>query len=482
MKQNRVKLLLARVIFALAPVGFTQSMTAGQDIVAADTGTAVVGKSEQQTDAQVLRNKIINKTLERLKAEASKVNGSQENKRRSAIAGLICARLTQCASVDELTMPGCCLYQGDDYLAQVVAIAEKQERVVRAINYINTAGNINQNVRDYFERVLQKLKAGVNVPLPDYFHATEDGFSGIISSKTIKQSIDGRVGAGTYMSSNNEGDLGYGPYAFAIDSGTLIDTKARFFQPFSRDRGNNVFDSLWTAVLKDIPVAGNSIAFIDTRNNDIAHVKELLAKQSLDIEVVDRKTSEEILRVFDLSTEKRELPSFEWKYAYEDYSKPVDMKQCLAENMGVRSTEGVFAKYTFGDELVMAIPETERESAVQNAGDVALEQAEPASPAQIIATETPIVVADAQIIAPADQIIAPADQVIAPADQTIVAEQNGQSQNGEEHVQNTQLIADNKQIKKRRLGFYAAGAVAALVAAQCVRLQMHKTASVGAAA
>lgn len=171
--------------------------------------------------------------------------------------------------------------------------------------------------------------------MPDYFHATRAGLESIIANQNILQSRTGATGPGTYISCNNEGDHGYGSHTFAIDEGNLADTVATFRT--GRHPKTNVFFSLWASVLMDIPVTEDSIAFIDTSANDIPYVRALLEEQNLNIAVVDRETAEGILHIFDLTTKRRELPSFFWKkFNSQDY---------LPQNMYPRSEQGTFRKF-----------------------------------------------------------------------------------------------------------------------------------------
>jgi phosphatidylserine/phosphatidylglycerophosphate/cardiolipin synthase-like enzyme len=280
----------------------------------------------------------INRTITALNAEINQTPTSQEHKRLIAIAKRLSNDLVK--FIPYLTtapLPGCCLYEGERYLANVVAIAEKQERVEAAIKYIKNADGIDQKVYEYFQKTLSKLQQGINVPLPDYFHATRAGFESIMKSQTILQSQTGLTGPGVYMSCNNEGDHGYGTHAFAIDEGCLIDTKGIFRT--GRTPQGNVFFSLWASVLKDISITEDHIAFIDTSTDDIPYVTALLEEHNLNIDVVDRETSEAILRIFDLTTKRRELPSFFWnKHSFDDY---------LPQNMYPRSEQGTFRPFTF---------------------------------------------------------------------------------------------------------------------------------------
>lgn len=289
---------------------------------------------------EVVNEKIelIDRTITTLNNEINTISPSQENQRLIAIAKRLSADLIKFMPYMKTDpVPGCCLYEGDNYLANVVAIAEKQERVESAIKYIKSANEVDQKVDDYFQKTLKKLQAGVNAPLPDYFHATREGLESIIRSHNIVQSKMGVTGPGTYISCNNEGDHGYGSHAFAIDEGCLVDTVATFRT--GRHPITNVFFSLWASVLMDIPVAEDTIAFIDTSAFDIPYVKALLEEQNLDIEVVDRNTAENILRIIDLTTKRRELPSFFWKkFKQQDY---------LPQNMYPRSPQGTFRQFMF---------------------------------------------------------------------------------------------------------------------------------------
>lgn len=284
-------------------------------------------------------NQLINKTLIALNQEMNKTPISQEHHRLISIAKRLHNDLLKFLNTNKtVPVPGCCLYEGDNYLFNVISIAEKQERIESAIKYIKNAQGVDQKVYDYFQNALKKLQLGINVPLPDYFHATRAGLEGIVKSQKILQSVNGLTGPGTYMSCNNEGNHGYGSHTFAIDEGCLVDTKALFRT--GRHPQTNVFFSLWASVLKDIPIADNTIAFIDTAIDDVPYVQALLEEQNLHIPIVDRKTSEEILRIFDLTTKRRELPSFYWtKFNPQDY---------LPQNMYPRSLQGNFRQFTFG--------------------------------------------------------------------------------------------------------------------------------------
>ncbi len=291
------------------------------------------------SDEEVNKNvAFINRTTAVLNDEINKTPTGQEHQRLIAIAKRLLTDLTNFISrIKTAPVPGCCFYNGDNYLYNVVVIAEKQERIEAALRYIKNVGGVDQKVTDYFQKTLQKLQSGINVPLPDYFHATKAGLESIIASKTILQSKTGFTGPGTYISCNNEGDHGYGSYTFAIDEGCLVDTKGTFRT--GRHPVTNVFFSLWASILNDIPVSEDNIAFIDTSADDISHVKALLEKQNLNIEVVSRDTAEGILKIFDVTTNRRELPSFLWdKFDSQDY---------LPQNMYPRSQQGSFRQFMF---------------------------------------------------------------------------------------------------------------------------------------
>ncbi|MBA3956849.1 MAG: phosphatidylserine/phosphatidylglycerophosphate/cardiolipin synthase family protein [Parachlamydiaceae bacterium] len=298
--------------------------------------TAGDDESEEVAEKQTLVNKTISNLNEAIQ---NKVILGQEDKRLVDIAKKLSYRLTQFKPyLKSAAVPGCCLYSCDDYLMNVVTIAEKQERVEDAIKQIKVLTGVDKKVSDYFQSTLGKLQQGNNVPIPDFFHATRTGLESILQSRTILQSKSGAAGPGTYMSCNNEGHFGYGPYAFAIDESTLADTQAKFFT--GRQPNGDVYFSLWAAVLKDIPIKENSIAYIDTASNDVDRVKDLVKAQNLNIDVMDRSISDSIRRVFDLSTKRRETPSFGWsKLRSDDY---------LPKNMYLRSEQGTFRQFMPG--------------------------------------------------------------------------------------------------------------------------------------
>lgn len=281
---------------------------------------------------------LVNRTLERLEEEIQQEPKSQEHLRQITIARRLSKDLGQFIPRLEIEpVPGACLYEGKDWLANVVDIAEKQARVLKAISYIQNTNDVDQKVANYFFSTLNKLRRGINVPLPDYFHATRTGLESIIESKTILQSSSGYTGSGVYVSNNNEGNHGYGSHTFAIDKSCLVDTVATFRT--GRHPITNVFYSLWASVLKDIPIQESNIAFIDTSLDDVPHVEALLAEQGLEIEVLDRNSAEDVLRIFDLTTKRRELPSFFWKkFRSDDY---------LPQNTYPRSTQGTFRIFLF---------------------------------------------------------------------------------------------------------------------------------------
>lgn len=283
---------------------------------------------------------LVNKTISNLSdAIQNRVIQGQEDKRLVEIARKISSKLTQFIPyLGQAAVPGCCNYSGENYLENIVAIAEKQERVEDAIKQIKITPGIDQKVSDYFQKTLMKLQKGINVPLPDFFHATRAGLVSILQTQTIRQSTTGAAGPGTYMSCNNEGHTGYGPYAFAIDESCLANTQAKFFT--GRLPNGDVYYSLWAAVLKDIPISDKTIAYIDTASNDVTYVTALVQAQNLNIEVIDRSISDSIRRIFDLSTKRRETPSFGWsKLRSDDY---------LPKNMYPRSELGTFRKFMPG--------------------------------------------------------------------------------------------------------------------------------------
>lgn len=264
--------------------------------------------NDEIAEKQALVNRAISNLNEAIQ---NQVILGQEEKRLVEIARRLSSKLTQFIPyLKSAAVPGCCLYCGEDYLVNVVAIAEKQERVEDAIKQIKIINGVDKKVSDYFNKTLAKLQHGINVPLPDFFHATRAGLESIIQTKTIRQSTSGVAGPGTYMSCNNEGHFGYGPYAFAIDESILVNTQAKFFT--GRQPNGDVYFSLWAAVLKDIPILEDTIAYIDTASNDVERVTALVKAQNLNIEVIDRSVSDNIRLIFDLSTKRRETPSFGW--------------------------------------------------------------------------------------------------------------------------------------------------------------------------
>ena len=118
----------------------------------------------------------------------------------------------------------------------------------------------------------------------------------------------------------------------------MVNTQATFFT--GRQPNGDVYFSLWAAVLKDIPILEDTIAYIDTASNDVERVTALVKAQNLNIEVIDRSISDSIRRIFDLSTKRRETPSFGWsKLRNDDY---------LPKNMYPRSELGTFRRFMPG--------------------------------------------------------------------------------------------------------------------------------------
>ncbi len=288
-----------------------------------------------------VKEEVVNRTIVTLnEAIQNHPLQTQEDKRLVEIARKLAVRLKQFIPyLKSAEVPGCCHYSGEEYLVNVVAIAEKQERVEDAIKQLKKTAGIDKKVSDYFYKTLLTLQNGQNTPLPDFFHATKkDGLEGILQLKIIRQSVRGVAGPGTYMSCNNEGHAGYGPYAFAIDESCLVNTRALFFT--GRQPNGDVYFSLWAAVLKDIAIAEKTIAYIDTASQDVAYVTALLQKQNLNIEVMERPISDSMRLIFDLSTKRRETPSFYWsKLRSNDY---------LPKNMYPRSELGTFRSFMPG--------------------------------------------------------------------------------------------------------------------------------------
>jgi hypothetical protein len=158
---------------------------------------AVNDPSDEETPDKI---ELVNRTITALNDEINKTPISQENQRLIAIAKRLSADLVKFIPyLKTAPLPGCCLYEGDNYLANVVAIAEKQEKVESALKYIKTANGVDQKVYTYFQKTLKKLQSGINAPLPDYFHATREGLESIIRSQNILQSKTGATGPGTYI-------------------------------------------------------------------------------------------------------------------------------------------------------------------------------------------------------------------------------------------------------------------------------------------
>lgn len=321
------------------PLDLTEFQTISQPHTNVDDSS--LNELEDSANDEIAEKQaLVNKTITHLNdAILNQVIAGQEEKRLVEIARKLSSKLTQfIPHLKSTPAPGCCFYRGDDYLRNVVAIAEKQERVEDAIKQIKIATGIDKKVSEYFQKTLTKLQQGINVPLPDFFHATRAGLENIIQTKSIRQSTSGAAGPGTYVSCNNEGHIGYGPYAFAIDEGILVDTQGKFFT--GRQPNGDVYFSLWAAVKKDIPILEDTIAYIDTASHDVERVIELLREQNLEIEVIDRSISDSIRRILDLSTRRRETPSFGWsKLRSDDY---------LPKNMYPRSEQGTFRKFMPG--------------------------------------------------------------------------------------------------------------------------------------
>lgn len=93
-------------------------------------------------------------------------------------------------------------------------------------------------------------------------------------------------------------------------------------------------------MLKDIPILEGNIAYIDTAEDDVERVTELVKAQNLNIEVIDRSISDSIRNIFDLSTKRRETPSFGWK--------KLKMDDYLPSNMYLRSEQGTFRRFMPG--------------------------------------------------------------------------------------------------------------------------------------
>lgn len=184
------------------------------------------------------------------------------------------------------------------------------EKMRSHIDMHSTAGKVHE----FFKTTLEKLRRGVDAPLPIWYHATGKSdpettpmksMTSIINSKAIKKSWYGAQGAGTYISSQSE--WGFGPYCFCIDS-EVFTGKSGTFQPLTY--------SIWGCVHHDVPVTPSTIAFIATSSVDA--VRAQLTTLGSDIPVVDRETSAEIRRILVEVNIPQDLPST-WK-PYSGYS------------------------------------------------------------------------------------------------------------------------------------------------------------------
>lgn len=274
--------------------------------------------------SNILKNYItIRQTLKVLTKEIQKQNPiTKEEQRLVKAANKIKDLLEKYPIASNTPVPGYCFYNGNNLLMNMTTIARKQDRIEKAINYIQKTKVIDSKVAQYFQNSLAKLQKGMNVPLPDYFHASRSGVLGIIRAKQIYQSSCGLLGPGAYISTNNEGHCGYGPHTFAIDEGCLVDTTASSFSARKAYSSfNETYSSMWIAVHKHIPIEEHTIAFLDTTAGDEENLKKELKAINLNIEVIDRTTSDGIRKIFDAITTERETPSFNWN----GEGKPVNM-------------------------------------------------------------------------------------------------------------------------------------------------------------
>ncbi|MFZ4772446.1 MAG: hypothetical protein ACOYK9_00440 [Chlamydiia bacterium] len=249
-------------------------------------------------------------------------------------------------------VPGFCFYSGDDYLKNVVMIGEKLVIVSDALSQIHQSPDQDERVTAYFNRIYDKLRSGINVPLPAFFHATEDGLEDILKTRVILQSSDGYVGPGAYISTNDEGELAlndegelaFGPFTFAIDEDALVDTEGVYFLGNGKGSINNLYFSLWVSVLKEIPVKENTIAYISTISSEMANVREIVKRENLKLEVLEKSVSDRIHQIFDRTIRRRQMPSFKWKLVE-------DCSGYLPNNITPRTEKGTFTAFDYARPL-----------------------------------------------------------------------------------------------------------------------------------
>jgi hypothetical protein len=223
----------------------------------------------------------------------------------------------------------------EELKAENEAVATKLELVGRVKQYLEqnpsakgdrTASAVNAYVLNKFNR----LNAGINVALPHFYHSTKDCFfDKIVKERQIKQSSNGAAGPGVYISTNIE--VGYGPFAFAVDA-TAVDAPAKYFEGRKYHKGGmGKHNSLWISVGKDIKLAPSTIAH--TTVEDLKNCKTIsarLANHKFNVPVVTREVSYRITDVFEKVVPTRQISKL-WKDAtkYLTYQLPPNLTSTL---------------------------------------------------------------------------------------------------------------------------------------------------------
>lgn len=205
--------------------------------------------------------------------------------------------------------PGFVYYEGENYLANVIAIAEKLERINNALKYIKKSEGIDQEVQNYFQNTLEKLQSGINIPLPDYFYESLDAQQSLKEKDKIRPSA---IYTQQIISSQPKvpiKDLDSSRLILAIDEGAFRDSIGRYRTSTYQVADLYFHLRIWGSLT--FHISETSIAFVIAPIEDISSLTAILEEQNLAIPVVDNGTAKTIINILE-KTSKREIPSFDW--------------------------------------------------------------------------------------------------------------------------------------------------------------------------
>lgn len=180
---------------------------------------------------------------------------------------------------------------------------------------------IANQVDALFQKMLRLQNKGIDVPLPDWCHATgkHENISplrSIVKDKQIKVGVGPFLaqGNGAYFSSHDEhgnGSNQYGDFTICFDDQAVRENRATFADGSFHWESLKSCTSLWVCVKADVPISKHTVSYITTSADKIEKVKKEMSLLNCKIPVIDRDCSN-LLRHYFQNTSVQNL-SDRWK-------------------------------------------------------------------------------------------------------------------------------------------------------------------------